>query len=287
VLRSTGAFASAKARGISNASTFRMSTSVSRIVVGRCCVISSVGQTRSMSAARAPVGMITRSAASTAASIAGATPGGLSTRTSSPGSLDSTRTPAAVPGLTSNGNGVPRCAARSAHDDADPCGSASTTRTGTPRRTPAAAKNIAVVVFPTPPLVCTSDQITALQHPPRDAHMCAGNQTTQKCRRHLILSRQRNCVVELAAAASACRIANSIPLKFEVAADKASDCASTKGTCAAPITTGETGHQEKLPDSSEIRGIPDVSQASTHNGKFTGRHLVTTFVPTTGRRLDE
>lgn len=105
--------------------------------------------------------MITRSAASTAASIAAAMPGGLSTRTSSPGSLDSRRTLAAVPGLTSKGNGVPPCAARSAHEEADPCGSASTTRTGTPRRTAAAAKNIAVVVFPTPPLVCTSDQITA------------------------------------------------------------------------------------------------------------------------------
>ena len=51
MLRCTGALAS-RPRGISTASTFRMSTSVSKIVVGRCCVISSVGQTRSISAAR-------------------------------------------------------------------------------------------------------------------------------------------------------------------------------------------------------------------------------------------
>ena len=77
-----------------------------------------------------------------------------------PGSLDNSRRLAAVTGLTSNGSGVPRCAARSAQDDADPCGSASTTRAATPRRTAAVAKNIAVVVFATPPFVCTSDQIT-------------------------------------------------------------------------------------------------------------------------------
>lgn len=111
--------------------------------------------------------MMTRSATSTAASIAAATPGGLSTRTSSPDSLVNARTPPAVPGLTSKGNGVPQCAARSAQDDADPCGSASMTRTGTPRCVAAAAKNSAVVVFPTPPLVCTSDQITILAPAPQ------------------------------------------------------------------------------------------------------------------------
>ena len=52
MLRSTGVLASARPRGISTASTFRMSASVSKIVVGRCCVISSVGQTRSISAGR-------------------------------------------------------------------------------------------------------------------------------------------------------------------------------------------------------------------------------------------
>jgi len=52
MLRTTGALASARPCGISTASTFRMSTSVSKIVVGRCCVISSVGQTQSTSAAR-------------------------------------------------------------------------------------------------------------------------------------------------------------------------------------------------------------------------------------------
>ena len=149
-----------------------MSTNVSKIVVGRCCVISSVGQTRSISAARGPVGMITRSATSIAASIAAAVPGGVSTRTNSPGSLDNSRRLAAVAWVTSNGSGVPRCAARSAQDDADPCGSASTTRAGTPRRPAAAAKNIAVVVFATPPFVCTSDQITMQQHTSIHASIC-------------------------------------------------------------------------------------------------------------------
>jgi hypothetical protein len=63
-------------------------------------------------------------------------------------------------GLKITGHLVPAAAARSAHDDAEPWGSASTTRVRQPRRDAAAARYIAVVVLPTPPLVWIIAHIT-------------------------------------------------------------------------------------------------------------------------------